>query len=735
MPVEVKVGPPVLTINQGGMFLVTDLRGEVDTDSELGLFADDTRLMSFYRLFISGQPWDLLTSSEVSYYAARIEMANPHVITESGEIAAHDVGLLITRTVADGVREDLDITSYATSPVRFVLDVAVRSDFADLFEVKAHTFVRRGGTTSVWDKRRRELVNRYAHGDFERRLTCRIAEADSSPGHANGRIVFDVAVKPNASWHACIVYAASGGGRPIVRPRRARRSAGPGARLAELQMLWEQHATRFASPNEHVTRAFAQSVEDMGALRLSERDFAPDVWFPAAGIPWFVAVFGRDSLLVSLQNMIVHPQFALGTLKKLAHYQATKIDDWRDAQPGKILHELRVGELAHFKATPHSPYYGTADATILYLIALHEAWKWLGDDALLRRYRDAAVRCLEWIDRYGDLDGDGFQEYKTRSTQGYENMGWKDSGDAVVYADGTQVKQPKALCELQGYVFDAKLRMAEVFEALGEAARAAALRRQAAALRRRFEDAFWCDDLGSYAFGLDPDKRPIRTIASNAGQLLWSGLVSPERARRVARRLLAADMWSGWGIRTLSERNPAYNPYSYQRGAVWPHDNGIIALGCKRYGFVDATNRISRALFDAAGCFKGYRLPELFAGLRRAPATFPVQYVGANIPQAWAAGSIFHVIQAILGLRADAPAGRLYVTPTLPDWLPSVKLTNLKVGKARLGLRAWREGKGCRWEIDELTGDLDVVEEAWAPWGTHALSGSRKGHAAQAGRR
>jgi glycogen debranching enzyme len=334
----------------------------------------------------------------------------------------------------------------------------------------------------------------------------------------------------------------------------------------------------------------------------------------------------------------------------------------------------------------------------------------------LKRYRDVAIRCLEWIDRYGDLDGDGFQEYRTRSSLGYENVGWKDAGDAIVYPDGTQVKQPKGLCELQGYVFDAKMRMAEVFSALGDTERAARLRQEALVLQQRFEEAFWCEDINCYALGLDPEKRPIQTVASNAGHCLWSGIARPDHAERVVKRFLEEDMWSGWGVRTLSARNPAYNPFSYQLGSVWPHDNGIIAHGFKRYGFWVEANRIARDIFEAASCHESYRLPELYAGLPRRASTFPVQYIGANIPQAWAAGSVFHLLQATLGIRADAPAGRLYVHPTLPRWLGDIVLSNLRVGNARVTLRFWRLGDTNHWAVLDLDGTIDVVEEPWTPW-------------------
>jgi glycogen debranching enzyme len=297
-------------------------------------------------------------------------------------------------------------------------------------------------------------------------------------------------------------------------------------------------------------------------------------------------------------------------------------------------------------------------------------------------------------------------------------MAWKDSEDAVLYPDGSIVRQPKALVELQGYAFDAKLRMAEIFEACGEPETAARLRDQAAELQQRFEDRFWCEDMGFYAFGLDPAKQPIKTLASNVGHCLWSGLLRTDRAERVVRRFLAPDFWSGWGIRTLSADHPGYNPYSYHRGSIWPHDNALIALGFKRYGFAEEAARIARDIFEAASYFAAYRLPELYAGLPRRPGSFPVQYLGANIPQAWAAGSVFHLLKAILGLRGNAPAGCLYVDPQLPRWLPDVTLRGLQVGETRLSLRFWRENDASRWEVLEQTGgpEIKVMAEPWQPW-------------------
>jgi len=555
-----------------------------------------------------------------------------------------------------------------------------------------------------------------ARDRFRRRLVYRLLNSGSPPSYANGRVTFELDLAPGATWHTCCHYLLDRG-EAVRAPRRGCQHDGVASEDA-LQDRWLSGATKVTSTNEDVYRVYRRSVDDMGALRLYDHDFGPDLWIPAAGVPWYVALFGRDALIASLQNAIVQPALARGALKKLAELQATERDDRRDAEPGKIPHEVRSGELAHFHLIPHTPYYGTADATPLYLIALHEAWRWLGDDTLLREHRETALRCLEWIDQSGDLDGDGFQEYRTRSPQGYENMGWKDASDAVVYPDGRQVPAPKALCELQGYVFDAWLRMAEVFDALGEPERAVALRGKARGLRAAFEDRFWCEDLGFYAFALDPEKQPVRTIASNVGHCLWSGIASPERAARVVQRFFEPDLWSGWGIRTLSARNPAYNPFSYQRGSVWPHDNGIIALGFKRYGFTAEAARVARDISEAASSFMYYRLPELYAGVERRPGTFPVLYKQANVPQAWAAGSVFHLLQAILGLRGDAPRGRLYVDPELPRWLPEITLHGLAIGEARVDLRFWRDGDCSRWTASIREGAISVHQEAWHPWET-----------------
>ncbi len=714
MPIELTVGPPVLTINQGNTFMVTELNGEIAAESEQGVFSNDTRFVSYYSIFANGYSWQRLSSSTVSYYAARIYLTNPTFETEDGSVEASTLALVITREVSgSGISENLEVTNYSMKRVRFNLELAIRCDFADIFEVRSHRFVRRGRIQTVWNDERAELVTSYSNQDFHRHMIYRLLSCGSVAHFANGRIAFELDIPAGGSW-----YVASRLELILTEqiPDHEEVHIGDENELMRLQSAWQERATKLTSSNEEIYRLFNQSVEDMGALRLYEQECDPDTWMPAAGVPWYVALFGRDSLIASLQNMSVNPRFALGALVKLSQYQATEIDDHRDAQPGKILHELRIGELAQFKKIPHTPYYGTADATALYLVTLHETWKWLGDKSILEMHKDAALKCLDWIDNYGDLDGDGFQEYQTRSAQGYENMCWKDSGDSIVYADGTQVKQPKAVCELQGYVFDAWMRMSEVFDALGDGDRAIQLRKKAAVLYKNFNEKFWCEDIGFFALSLDPDKKPVRTIASNAGHCLWSGLASPQHAEKVVKRFMQQDLWSGWGIRTLSSRHPAYNAHSYHRGSVWPHDNGIIALGFKRYGYGVEAGKLARDISEAASHFVSHRLPELYAGIQRQIASFPVQYSGANVPQTWAAGSVFHLMQAMLGLQADAPNGKLYVDPTLPNWLPDVVLSDLKVADSNIKLKFWRDGDQSLWSATVDGGNITVEQKSWRPW-------------------
>jgi glycogen debranching enzyme len=405
-------------------------------------------------------------------------------------------------------------------------------------------------------------------------------------------------------------------------------------------------------------------------------------------VPWFVTLFGRDSLIVSMQGISGFPEFASGALRRLSTLQATTDDPERDMEPGKVPHEIRHGELAQLGILPFQPYYGTHDATSLFVIVLSYLYDWLGDPEVLRRYLPNAEAAMAWIDRYGDRDKDGFQAYATRSSHGYYNQGWKDAGDAIPEADGSLAPLPIATCELQGYAFDAKVRMAGVYDVLGRPKDARRLRREAKRLYERFNEEFWWEEEGTYYLGLNGRKEPIRSVASNAGHLLQSAIVPEDRAARVVRRLMADDMWSGWGIRTLSSEHPAYNPFSYHTGSVWPHDNATIAGGFRRYGFPDEAAQVAKGIFDAAERLVGVRLPELFSGLPRVPASFPVPYLGANVPQAWAAGSVFRFVAILCGLHAtmDENGPKLYVNPALPAWLPEISIRNLRLGTGSMAI-------------------------------------------------
>jgi glycogen debranching enzyme len=707
MPFRVQVGPAQISIHEGHTILITEQDSQIRWPSEKGLYFFDTRIISSWTISANGEPWELLNGGALTYYAARIFLTNRPVGTVEGTIPARTLGLTISRTIDGGMHEDLDLVNHGRKSVKFQLEISVRCDFADIFEVKSGHILRRGRITTEWTAETQELRNIYRHADFIRAVTIVPAHAPTEAVYANGRLSFEVALAPGEAWHACLLYALDDSKKHFDAPPYCfvHRQESPQAKaLAE----WLRTVLKIQTSNEEFYRLYRQALEDMAALRLPIEGTDHMVFLPAAGLPWFVAPFGRDSLIVSLQNILVYPEFAMGALQVLGSMQAKEDDPYRDAEPGKILHELRSGELAHFKLIPHTPYYGTADATPLFLITLHAAWRAIGDRGLLERHLETAEGCLSWIDKYGDLDGDGFQEYQTRSSAGCENMGWKDSGDAVMNPDGSLVKGPKALCELQGYVYTAWLRMAEVFDALGRPDRGAELRAKAAALFERFNEVFWDEESGFYAYALDGEKRKVLTVASNPGHCLWSGIVPPERAKKVVERLMAPDMWSGRGIRTLSSLHPSFNPYNYQTGSVWPHDNGIIAWGFKAYGFEVEAAQIAHDISEAGSYFYLNQLPELYSALPGETTPLPVQYLGANVPQAWAAGSVFMLMQAMLGFFPDAPRNKLYLDPSLPAWLPDLTVRDLRIGKHLLEIRFTRNDD--RTEFEVLKGDAEIVE-------------------------
>jgi glycogen debranching enzyme len=685
LTLPVQVGPSTITINRDDRILVTGPDARIDADAEQGFFTTDTRFVSAYDLWLNGRRPVLLNAAPIRYFSARYQFTNPALMDASGPIPASSLALRLDRTVAGGLHEDYDLVNYGRGVAIVTLEIRIHSDFADIFDVKEHELVRRGTMQTRWFPGAGEIRTRYVNGSFRPELVIRVERADSPPQLANGKLTFVAVVPPKDVWHVCLKWLpmADRDGRPETLGCSALTESRAGIIGPALPYVG------LATPNDAVRSAWEQAVRDMEALRLHDRHDGREAVIAAAGVPWFVTLFGRDSLLVGMLGISGYPEFAAGALQRLAELQATVDDPQRDMEPGKIPHEVRRGELTRLGLLPFAPYYGTHDATSLFIVLLSYLYQWTGDRSLVLRYLANAEAASDWIDRSGDRDGDGFQEYATRSSRGYYNQGWKDAGDAIPAADGRLAPLPIALVEIQGYAYDARRRLADLYEMLGQDEDAARLREAARVLYDQVNDRLWWEEEGTYYLGLDGRKEPIRTVASNAGHLLGSGIVPPERAGRVVDRLLREDMWSGWGIRTLSSDHPAYNPFSYHTGSVWPHDNAIIAGGFRRYGYEREAARVAAATFDAASHFVAHRLPELFSGLPRDEGAFPVQYLGANVPQAWAAASVFRLIAVLCGIhaRSDASGSRLYLAPALPDWLPELTLTRLRAGHGSVDVR------------------------------------------------
>jgi glycogen debranching enzyme len=687
-------GPPTITINHDHQFLVCEPNATMAPTGSVGFFARDTRFVSGYSLSINGRTPLLLDANPVDHFAARWEFITPELpLAGTRDGIEHDIvleersiGLRLDRTIFEGIHEDYDLVNYAKVPVRLILEVAIESDFADIFDVRRRRLVRRGDLQSSWHEKSGELRTVYQNGAFKRELVVVVEREGSHPEFANGRMQFVINLQPKGTWHACIYWL------PVIDGHRSR--------VLPCSAIQNRHPEMVQGvlppvdiETSHPTlpMIWRQAVADMEALRMADFAVRRSVFIPAAGIPWYVTLFGRDTLVVAMESISGFPEFAIGALDRLSRVQATDDNAEQDKEPGKIPHELRYGELASLGLLPFTPYFGTADATLLYLIVVSYAYQWTRDESLLKRYRPNAEAALNWMLKYGDRDGDGFQEYKTRSTLGYYCQGWKDSHSAIQHADGTIAPLPHALCELQGYAFDALLRMAEAYEIWGEPERSEEMRQRAVRLYQEFNERFWWEEEGTYYLGLDGEKRPIKSVASNAGHCLANGIVPADRATRVVDRLMQPDMWSGWGVRTLSTKHPSYNPYAYHLGSVWPHDNATIAGGFRRAGRHKEAQMIAEGIFAAAERFEGYRLPELWAGVTREPGAFPVPYLGTNVPQAWSAASIFRLIAILCGIHTVGTTRTIYVNPDLPEWLPDLTLRNLRAGNGATELRLRRD--------------------------------------------
>jgi glycogen debranching enzyme len=714
---QVAINPARLTLHNRDTLLIADRDGDIGA-GVTGLYAQDTRCLSRYRITINQLPPVLISSIQPTYFSVTHTYTNPLLGTSSEGIAAGSLLLRLDRAVGDGLQEDLALTNYAGRAVDLQVMISLDADFADIMQVHRPVgFVPHltepdwtRPTPRVldvdWDDALNALTFYYRKESFERLLTYQLIVSGSPPRHLGQIIAVDVSLAPGATWQA---RSAVTFGPPASTARIDanllchQRVETPTSR--EVQR-WAESVARIVVPDARLQQTFDQAVADFSSLRFEQ---VANGWFPAAGVPWFTAVFGRDSIWASLQALLISSDFGRGTLDQLASLQSDRDVPQRDQEPGKLPHEVRAGELTSFGRLPFAPYYGTADTSLLYVTLLATEYAFSGDAAFTQSYLDVAERCLAWAAEWGDADGDGFIEYGPRGPRGYHNQGWKDAFDAIVYPDGQIVPDPMALCEIQGYYYAALRAMARLLRAFGRADEAATRDRQADDLYQRFNRTFWMPDAAFYALGLDPRKEQIRTIASNPGQLLWSGIVPQERVADVARRLFAPDLFGGWGIRTLTTKNPAYNPLSYQRGSVWPHDNGIIARGLKRYGFWREANQLARSIFDAAAHFENHSLPELFAGLERQADEPPVPYTDANVPQAWAAGSVFHLFEAMLGLEGDESSGIISVQPTLPDWLPELELRGAKAAQTLVDLRFVGAAPTTRVEVLRHEGPARLV--------------------------
>jgi hypothetical protein len=679
-----------------GVALASDLAGQVHAGQQHGLFAGDTRVLSTYQFEINGRAWTLLGHRREGQGSARWDFQNALVRDAVGELPAGHLFFRLHRRLDGALHDDFYLRSYLQRPVDLAFTLQLDAGFEDIFSVKSGAIP--GRLQMLRRPIARGLLFDYDWQGFRRGLRVTLsASGGPAPVLISSRMIFQLHLPPGGSWHCCL------DAEPVIDGEILRQLADP-HRPPPPVLPADDRLRLDAAP---ILKApFDRGRMDLQGLSVPQPPEAP---YLAAGAPWFLALFGRDSLLAAIMAGIGGSGPAAGALAALARLQGEKRDDFRDEEPGKIAHEYRRDELTGQGLLPYSPYYGTAEAPMLYCLALWHLWRWSGRQDWLRRFLPAAQKCLEWCTAYGDRDQDGFQEYGTRSPVGYRNQGWKDAGDAVVDAQGRQPPLPLGTVELQGYWYAALQAMAELLEAVGAVEAAQQHREQAAALRRRVEARYWMPAQAFYAFALDGAKQWVDGLASNAGQLLWCGLPQPQRAAQVTRRLLAPDFFSGWGLRTLSADNPAYNPLSYQLGSVWPHDTALAAAGMWRYGHRAAGSRLLHAMLKAATAFEEQRLPELFCGLDAADGP-PVPYDGANSPQAWAAAAPLLAAQLFLGLLPDAPHGRCYLSPYLPDWLPELTVEGITIGGERLDVALRREG--AKTVIKALhSGALEVVQD------------------------
>jgi glycogen debranching enzyme len=657
----------LVQILDGNTFVVSDARGDIEASltDPTGLFSFDTRFLSKWILTVDGERLNPLSVDDLQYFQSRF-----FLVPGTGTVYVDSkLSVIRTRSVGDGFHEELTILNHDEKPVNLTVRVEAGCDFADLFEVK-DALKKKGKYSTSIEKGR--LVLEYTRETFARST---IISASARARLDENGLTFKVRVEPHGSWSTDLdVVTASGAGGNYVRPKYSRDGSARPNMERSLER-WLDDAPRLECDWDPLKSTYRRSLVDLAALRFSP-PVAGGRSLPAAGLPWFMTMFGRDSIFTSLQALPFTPELAATTLLALGDWQGVTVDDFRDEDPGRILHEMRYGEMTAFEERPHSPYYGCADATMLYVVLLDEYERWTGDRKLVRELEREARAALNWIDEYADLLGNGYVSYKRRNEKtGLENQCWKDSWDSISYRDGRLPGFPRATAELQGYAYDAKVRGARLARLVWKDIELAdRLEKEAADLKRRFNRDFWVQDGGYYALALDADGNQVDSLGSNNGHLLWSGIVDKSKAKSVVANLMGPRLFSGWGVRTLAEGEGRYNPIGYHVGTVWPFDNSFIAWGLRNYGFKDEAAAIAAGILDAAEFFNG-RLPEAFGGYERSATKYPVQYPTACSPQAWSTGTPLLLLRTMLGLE---PLGdHLVVDPALPTGIGLLALLEI----------------------------------------------------------
>jgi len=724
----------VQVVKHGNLFLLSDAGGDVEPDGRgLGLYDGDTRILSMARLRIGGQRPVVLASDPGGAWEGVVRATNPELRVRPADkhggrvIERRTLAITRERWITDAYNERVTIANHTPSTEAISLELGLDVDMADVFEVRGYERAARGELLPIevdeaagritFGYRGLDAATRRTHLTFEPRPAVgpptgmdgpdrRAADKAAPPPAvvASWAISLEPGASMTMTWNAradidpppAVIVPTARADRPEHRPADPDRS----------HEDWRGAGTTIECDNRLVEMVFQRSIDDLCLLVNTTPEGDPYV---GAGVPWFSTLFGRDALMTGLESMAFLPWVAVDALRALAPRQATADDAWRDAEPGKILHELRTGEMARTNEVPFGPYYGSVDSTPLFLVLLGEVFDWTGDDALVDELWPNAMAALAWIDANAEASGDGFVDYLRRSPRGLRNQGWKDSGDAVRDRTGRLADPPIALAEAQGYVYDARRRLARLARRRGEARLAAAQETAATALRARFATAFRPVE-GSIPMALDGRRRPMDAVASNMGHCLWSGIVADDDVAAVARRLMEPDLFSGWGIRTYAARQPGYNPIGYHTGTVWPHDTAIAAAGLKTAGAIDAADQLAAAVLEAAQSFPAFRLPELFCGFERSTTGAPVAYPVACSPQAWAAAAPLFLVRTLLGMQAHADRGELELTrPHLPAFMGKLVIRGLRVGRGSCDLLVHRWRGRTSVEVLHKEGDLNVT--------------------------